>query len=187
MGYYLPGKRGAAVLSESQSFTPLHTRLLLRNQELSVKVITPMDPATIAGLTLGVIPLIISAVENYEVTFQPFVTYRRYSTEISMFATKLDTQKAIFYNQCQLILQVTDADGPDIALDHILKEPHHASRKMGPLSDHLEALLGGSLKTCVSIMQLVKSTLDKIVKETKGFHELRDKKVLHEFQPICPA
>jgi hypothetical protein len=137
-----------------------------------------MDPATIAGLTLGIIPLIISMVENYEVTFQPFITYRHYSSEIAKFATRLNTQKAIFNNQCQLLLQATKADDFEVALDHILKEPFHALRHKSPLSDQLEALLGMSLKTCVSLMQLVKNTLDEIMEETKGFQSLSNKKVM---------
>lgn len=130
-----------------------------------------MDPATVAGLVLGLAPLIISAVENYEVTFQPFVTYRRYSEEISKFAARLDTQKAIFNNQCQLLLLAAEKNGSqeDVILDNILKDPCHPSRWNETLNDRLEALLGTSLDTCVSTLRLIHQTLAEIIRETKGF------------------
>lgn len=138
-----------------------------------------MDPATIAGLVLGVVPLIISAVENYEITFQPFVTYRRYSKEIANFATRLDAQKAIFNNQCQLLLLSADKDGVqgDVILDNILKSQDHPSRKNEALNKHLENLLGMSARSCVSTLHLIQQTLDEITRETKGFQELSNKKV----------
>ena len=138
-----------------------------------------MDPATIAGLVLGVAPLIISAVENYETAFQPFITYRRYSREIAKFATRLDAQKAIFNNQCQLLLLAAERDGlqEDVILDNILKDPRHHSRSDGALNSHLEDLLGMSTNTCVSTLRLIQQTLDEITRETKGFQELSNKKV----------
>jgi hypothetical protein len=138
-----------------------------------------MDPATIAGLVLGVAPLIISAVENNETAFQPFVAYRRYSREIARFATRLDAQKAIFNNQCQLLLLAAEKDGlpEDVIIDNILKDPRHPSRSDGALNSHLEDLLGVSVKTCVSTLRLIQQTLDEITRETKGFQELSNKKV----------
>jgi hypothetical protein len=138
-----------------------------------------MDPATIAGLVLGVAPLIISAIENYETAFQPFVIYRRYSREIAKFATRLDAQKAIFNNQCQLLLLAAEKDGlqEDVILDNILKDPRHPSRSDGELNSHLVDLLGASVNTCVSILRLIQQTLEEITRETKGFQELSNKKV----------
>ena len=45
-----------------------------------------MDPATAAGITLTVIPLIVSALENYEYTFHPRIIFsHRYRKEIDKF------------------------------------------------------------------------------------------------------
>ena len=65
----------------------------------------PLDMSgfEVTGIVLGVIPLIISAVENYEVTFQPFVTYCRYSKELREFRASLATQKQLFENQCIIL------------------------------------------------------------------------------------
>ncbi|KAH7321852.1 hypothetical protein BKA65DRAFT_89681 [Rhexocercosporidium sp. MPI-PUGE-AT-0058] len=133
-----------------------------------------MDPITIASLALGIAPLIISAVENYEHTFRPFVTYSRYSREIDNFATRLAAQKAIFNNQCQLLLSAAskDIEGLDSMLDNIIPDPGHASRSSAILSARLEDLLGSSLSACESTLRLTQGTLNDIMEETKGFHDV---------------
>jgi hypothetical protein len=138
-----------------------------------------MDPVTVAGLVLSIALLIISAVESYEVAFRPFLIYRRYSREIAKFATKLDAQKAIFNNQCQLLLLAPERNGSDdgVILDNILKDSSHPSRTNQSLSKQLEKLLGVSLQTCISTLKLIHQTLEEITKETKGFQELLGKKV----------
>ncbi|KAF4634007.1 hypothetical protein G7Y89_g4108 [Cudoniella acicularis] len=130
-----------------------------------------MDPATVAGLVLGVVPLLISAVENYEVTFQPFVTYRRYAKEVERFTAKLEAQRAIFHNECQLLLQAIGQNLPDI-----LRDPNHVARKDEQLLKRLQELLGSSYVTCVMTLKLINDTLNEVTEETKGFGDLIEKK-----------
>jgi hypothetical protein len=133
-----------------------------------------MDPVTAIGLTLGVVPLFISVIENYEEILQPFVVYRRYEKEINRFASKLDTQKTVFFNECQLLLSsVTSSQ--DLALSKILTDPSHPSRSDRELSQKLRQLLGSSFEACVSILQSINATLEKVTLETKGFRELLQK------------
>jgi hypothetical protein len=134
-----------------------------------------MDPATIAGLVLGVIPLLISAVENWEVTFQPFVTYRRHAKEAQRFTAKLEAQRAIFNNECQLLLL---AVGQNLA--DILRDPNHSARSDEQLSKRFQELLGSSYATCVLTLTLINDTLNEITEETKGFGDLIEKKVRHD-------
>jgi len=70
------------------------------------------DPATIAGLTLAVAPLIISALENYEYTLQPILIFSRgYQKEVQRFQDALKVQKRDFENECCFLLHsVTNAD-----------------------------------------------------------------------------
>jgi hypothetical protein len=137
-----------------------------------------MDPLTLTGLALGIAPLIISAVENYEYTFQPFVTYRRYSREIDRFTTRLSTQKTIFTNECQLLLLATENQGnsESILLDRIIKDPNHVSRLDDGLNRKLEKVLGASFDRCIATLCLIQGTLDDISRETKRFEEVTSKK-----------
>lgn len=142
-----------------------------------------MDPFTVTGLALGIAPLIISAVENYEHTFQPFVTYCRYSREIDNFTTRLGAQKAIFNNQCQLLLSGAngDIDHEDATLERILSDPNHTSRRSERLNSRLEALLGNSLSACESTLRLTQRTLKDIMHDTKSFQKVLQQKVVFCF------
>jgi hypothetical protein len=131
-----------------------------------------MDPATTAGLTLAVIPLLISAFENYEITFQPFVIYCRHIREVQRFTDRLDTQRAIFSNECQLLMLSLGQN-----MNNIIKDPNHPFRKDELLSNQLKDMLGSSYKTCVSTLNLIKETLRKITEETKDFQYLLESRV----------
>jgi hypothetical protein len=127
------------------------------------------DPITGTGLALGILPIIISAIENYEVTFQPFITYRHYAKEAQRFMTKLGAQKAIFFNACQLLLlAVSDKEN----LADILNDPNHPTRYDGELERALQKLLGTSYDTCLSTIRLISDTLEEIMLETKDFRHL---------------
>jgi hypothetical protein len=131
-----------------------------------------MDPTTIAGLVLGVLPLLISAAENYEITFQPFVTYRRHIRGVERFTARLNTQRSIFHNECQLLLCEVDQN-----LNDILGDPNHISRRDEQLSGRIQELLGSSCATCISTLNLINDTLNEITAETKGFEDLLNSKV----------
>jgi hypothetical protein len=141
------------------------------------------DPISAAGLGLAIVPLLISALENYEVTFQPFVTYRRYIKEIQRFTARLETQRAIFRNECQLLfLAVSNGQG----LSDVLKDSNHPARSDEEISKRLEDLLGTSYNTCVLTLSLVNDTLDEITLETKDFRYLLENKVISQFRTLGP-
>jgi len=133
-----------------------------------------MDPVTIASLALGIAPLIISVIENYETTFQPFVTYGEYSREIDRFKTRLSTQKAIFNNECQLLLLAAENKNTPIGL--FLASQTQCQRSRVDTDDasqmSLETLIGDSVKAYAQKLQLIKATLETISKETKGFEQV---------------
>jgi hypothetical protein len=135
-----------------------------------------MDPTTAAGLALAAIPLLISAFENYEITFQPFVTYCRHMKEVQRFTDRLDTQRAIFSNECQLLMLALGQN-----LSDILKDPNHPSRRDEALSNRLQEMLGSSYKICISTLNLINDTLGKITEETKDFRFLLEKTVRYLF------
>ena len=74
-----------------------------------------VDPATAAGLGLAVVPLIISALENYEDTFKFFIIFtRKYKKEVEDFQDALRVQKTDFDNQCLFLVQNVTSHGFDI-------------------------------------------------------------------------
>lgn len=123
----------------------------------------------VAGIVLGALPLLISAVENYEVTFQPFVIFFQHIKEMKRFGTKLGTQRAVFRNNCQILLSIIGED-----LDSILE---NANRKDQAVIQRLDELLGESCGQCFSITKLISDSLHKIMQETAGFREIVEKEV----------
>lgn len=129
-----------------------------------------MTGVEVAGLALGILPLLISAVENYEVTFQPFITYCRYDKELRDFRTVFATQKGLFESHCLVLLSKVEADW-------VLEEP---SRRLECLKQIEEAkaadiriwdYLGRNAKTCVPIIELIDRTVLSIANETACLRE----------------
>jgi hypothetical protein len=131
-----------------------------------------MEVATVAGLTLAVLPLIISVFEDYKTAIKPFLTLRRSQREARRFGDSLRCQQTIFENECRLLLcSVTREE------DEMFSNAKHCLWQDKGLDQKLSAYLNDSLITCVSTLELIKGTLDEIQKETyTGFSELQKPK-----------
>ena len=126
------------------------------------------------GLVLGVLPLIISALENYEVTFRPFVTYCRYSKELRDFHTRLATQKQLFKDYCLILLS-------RIGAAKLLESPSASKSRWRAglldeseqkLADRVTKYLGRSHDTCRSLIELIERTVLSIQQETQNLKEI---------------
>ena len=129
-----------------------------------------MDPVTATGLALAVVPLVISALENYEYTLQPIVIFsRRYRKEIERFQDALKVQKVDFTNECCLLLHnVTRGNDMVDDLQHMLWQENG-------LEERLKARLNESYDACVSALSLINTLLADILKETKILDILNEK------------
>lgn len=133
------------------------------------------------GVALGVLPLIIEAIKSYEKIGDLILTYRRYSKEVRKLNTELAVQKAIFQNECVLLLsQVVDNER---ALYEMFKEPTHGLRKRlltdASLDQKLMQRMNGhvhdSYKQIVALLELIQQSLEQIYGETKDYEgELGD-------------
>lgn len=137
------------------------------------------DPATAAGLALAVAPLIISALENYEYTFQPIIIFsRRYKREVERFQHALKVQKVDFANECCFLLHsVTSSRGNVMINDY-----SHALWHDAELEDQLKARLADCYDACVSALSLINALLVEILKETRTLDILTQK----VFDPRTP-
>jgi len=115
---------------------------------------------------------LISAAENYEITFQTFVAYHRHVKEIQRFTARLGAQRTIFHNECQLLLLEVGQN-----LTDILRDANHPFRTDEELSRRIEELLGSSYTTCRDTLNLINDTLKEVYTETKDFQYLLDSKV----------
>jgi len=131
-----------------------------------------MDPATVAGLGLAVAPIIISALENYEYTFQPIIIFsRRYGREVERIQHALKVQKVDFANECCFLLHNVTSNRGNV----LINDPHHALWQDEDLEDRLKIRLGDCYDAFVSALSLINAALSGILRETKTLDILTQK------------
>lgn len=121
----------------------------------------------VAGVTLAILPLLISAAEHYEDVFRPFKRYNKFAPELEQYQQKLRTQKTIFRNECQLLL-VTLTGGKQTAKD-MLKEREHPLWEDSELNDKFNRQLGDSASACKTTVDLIQVKLKSIEEESESF------------------
>jgi len=126
------------------------------------------------GLILGVLPLLVSAMEHFDGVLGPLQRFKDYAPEISRFQRRLLAQKTIFRSQCQLLL--VPLTGNEIA-NEMLELPEHEKWSEGALKNKLEQQLRGSAEACVEIIRAIEDELGTINKKAENF-------VL--WQPVSP-
>lgn len=136
----------------------------------------------IVGLVLGVLPLIIRAVESYEKIGDVVATYRKYSKAVHIFSTELSTQKTIFQNECTLLLaevvdnrwllheMFSESAGAEHSMRLSLRNDWDLERK---LSEHMNGRTRNSYKQLVALLDLIAQNLEEIYEDTKQYQSSR--------------
>ena len=111
-----------------------------------------MSGIEIAGVTLALLPLLISAAENYDRCAAPFSRFKKFPKEAKRFLQELDIQKVIFHNQCRILLEnVVDQD---VAATMIQTAEHHSWHDI-ELEARLAQLLEKSRGACITTIELI--------------------------------
>ncbi len=140
---------------------------------------------TIVGLTLGVLPLLISAAEHYDDCLRPFIRYNKFAKEAGRFRDLLGIQKTIFRNQCRILLEeiiehdvaTTMLNGPSGA--------NHPSWSNIDLEKELCKLLGDSRAACVTTIELIEERLRDIDCESRDLETTIDQDSQVSFTAEC--
>lgn len=127
-----------------------------------------MSGFEVVGVVLGVLPLIISAIEHYNDIVDPIMTYRKYSTTLQTLMTEINAQRDIFQNECILILsQFVDQH----VLEDMLKDPKHDLRYQlkndQQVQENLSTMVGSHSEQLQGILKLINNSLHDIYDETK--------------------
>ena len=131
-----------------------------------------MSGFEVVGVVLGVLPLIITAIEDYEKIIGPIVTFRQYSKALKTFTTELNVQRDIFQNECIWILS-RFVDGHQ--LEDMLKDSSHDLRNEIKGDNRLDRAVSNTIGPHYGqlrdILQLIENSLNEIFDETKDLHE----------------
>lgn len=120
----------------------------------------------VAGLVLGVLPLLVAAAEHYEDVFRPFARYRKFAQEVQIFQKQFKTQKTIFRNECRLLL--TTLTDHDVA-NQMLEERCHPFWTDRNMDETFARQLGHSGDACAATIALIQDRLKDIDREGEGF------------------
>ncbi|XPS72503.1 hypothetical protein M3J09_004668 [Ascochyta lentis] len=67
-----------------------------------------MSGLEVAGLAVGVLPILVEAIKSYSTISQGFRTFRHYSKEVKTFSIQLKVQKGVFRNEMRLLLRLIE-------------------------------------------------------------------------------
>ena len=138
----------------------------------------------VAGLALGVLPLLISAAEHYDECLRPFIRYKNFAKEADRFLNLLRIQKAIFRNQCRILLEeIIEHDVASSMLDGPSGVDHPSWSDI-ELEEQLTRLLGESRAACVTTVELIEDRLGDIDTEEEDLATVidQDSRVIYHGQ-----
>ena len=136
-----------------------------------------MSGIEIAGLALAVLPILMTAVQQYNSCLTPIKRFRRFSTEAQDHYEELMIQRTIFRNHCRNLLEeVVDHDAASAMLNSLTQK----SWSDQSIDEQLASKLGESLEACIAVVRLIGQRLQVTIEESRGFKSIVDqeKKVL---------
>ena len=139
--------------------------------------------AETAGLVLGVIPLIISAIENYDSIFQPVKIFTStYQVEVEQFRSELLVEQINFREECKWLLKSVLASD-EIRL--MVKDAQHPLwQNYQSLDDQLGERLNDNYQACEAALKLIVGVLGRILDDTKDIDILlKDVRRISIFNP----
>lgn len=129
----------------------------------------------VAGLALAVLPVLMSAAQQYNNCLDPFSRYKRFAKEARAYYKELDIQRVIFRNQCRNLLEeIVDHDAASSMLNSLTQKAWTNKN----LDEKLAQQLGKSMDACIATIELIEQRLQEISGESEGFKSIveREKK-----------
>lgn len=117
------------------------------------------------GILLGVFPLFISAIEHYEDILGPFRRYRHFTSKAQRICDELETERAIFYAECRLLLELV---APREAAIDMMEDLDHSLWRDAGLSEKLAREFGSLGTPCKTTISRINGKLVEIDNKTKA-------------------
>lgn len=119
-----------------------------------------MSGFEIAGVILGSLPLIISALENYTDVTDTFKRARKYKTELKRIQNDLDAESAILLDTLE---RLVDGLVPAKQLEELLKDPSSELWQNETLNIRLQSRLGRSYSVYTHSVNEINATIQQFV------------------------
>lgn len=120
-----------------------------------------MSGFEVVGVVLGVLPLVISALQSYSDGAQKIQRMLRYKWELGKLIMRLEAEEAVFQNTCALLLDGIDGA---VEMEELLKNPGGHLWKKGELGERLEIRLSTSYAVFFKLIIDMKDALEAFKK-----------------------
>lgn len=108
------------------------------------------------GLVLGILPLIVTAIEDYENVCRPIGHYKHYARESVKIQQKLGMERAIFIAECKLLLQTRLSAS---LAAQMVADVNHIGWKDEDLNDTLTECIAGYQDHFHQVIEDIRATI----------------------------
>lgn len=116
-----------------------------------------MSGIEVIGLVLGILPLVISAGENYKKGFEPLVRWKRFKFVFRDFITSVDIQRQMFQLVSKKLLIRVQL--PPDEKRRLLTVPNYEGWTQPETIEAIRLRLGDSYDVCMEILRAMKTDL----------------------------
>jgi hypothetical protein len=133
-----------------------------------------MSGIEIAGLAIGVLPLLVELVKSYSAILRRAHTFRHYAKAIKSLSTQLDTQNGLFMNEIRLLLMCVE---DETVVESMLADASNLRwTSEHELGRSLHLFLGNNLTICHNIIEEISEMIMYLRDELKQFDVFREHK-----------
>jgi hypothetical protein len=116
-----------------------------------------MSGVEVAGLAIGIIPIVVEIIKSYSTTTSRLKAFARYTHIISDVKLRYQVAAANFSNNCQLLLQAAVEDSVEVS--EMIKDPQHAGWQDPSLEERFRTFLEQDHQLCEGIVVKVRDIL----------------------------
>ncbi|KUJ19144.1 uncharacterized protein LY89DRAFT_683078 [Mollisia scopiformis] len=119
-----------------------------------------MSGVEVLGIVLGVLPLIISAAEDYKKGFEPLVRWKKFRFVFREFITSVDIQRQMFHLVLKRLLIRVPL--PPEEKQKLSTVPNYQGWSQPATVDAMKVRLGDSYKACMEILRAMKEDMQEL-------------------------
>jgi hypothetical protein len=123
-----------------------------------------MSGVEAVGLVLGVLPLLISVLGHYQDVLRPFRRYSQFTSKAQRFCDELETERAIFQAECQILLGVMAEHEEAMKM---LEDLSHSLWRDAVLGEKLRQEFGSLGYPCTSTISRINDKLIELDSKSK--------------------
>lgn len=132
-----------------------------------------MSGIEVAGLAVGILPILVEVVKSYSSIAKKLHTLRHYSKEVRSISGQLKVQQSIFLNEVRLVLRAVEREGE---VEAMLEDTADERWTSEHLNDKLRVVLHNSFEACSSLIEGTYDAIQTMTEEMADFDVLFDRK-----------